>query len=144
MKSINKNMYQVLYLSNAKQRLSDDELESLLTQARDRNAQHGLTGMLVYHDGSFIQILEGEKPVVEKVLNSILNDPRHDNIIVVDEQEISQRSFPDWSMAYKKITQPELDQHPAIKQLFSKFDDDLRNDGKLNYLVDAFLNLIVK
>lgn len=137
-------LYQVLYLSNAQHLLSDDELDVLLDQARSRNAQNGLTGMLVYHDGSFIQILEGEKPVVQKVLNSILNDSRHDNIIVVDEQEISHRSFPDWGMAYKKITQPELDHHPAIKQLFTKQNKGPEDAGKLNYLVDAFLNLIVK
>ncbi len=136
-------MYQLFYLSNAVEPMSDEALDALLTQARQRNAQHAVTGMLVYHEGSFLQILEGEKADVTAVFNSINKDARHNSIILVDEVEVDQRSFSDWSMAFKKITQEELQQYPVIKQLLTHQDGAIGSYQKPGDLVDVFLNLIV-
>ena len=81
-------MYQLLYISNAVNLMSNDELESLLGNARIKNHQLNITGMLVYLDGSFIQVLEGEKAVVKDSFKNISKDPRHNNIILVDENHM--------------------------------------------------------
>ena len=54
-------MYQLLYLSTAVNLMANDELDSLLSEAKTNNHEINITGMLVYHDGCFIQTLEGEK-----------------------------------------------------------------------------------
>ena len=52
------DVYQVLYLSAAARLFSDVELRALLADARARNEAAGLTGMLLYEDGHFLQTLE--------------------------------------------------------------------------------------
>ena len=136
-------MYQLFYLSSAVAPFSDEALDKLLTQARERNARHAVTGMLVYHEGSFLQILEGQKADVMTVFNSINKDARHNSIIVVDEAEVDHRAFSDWSMAFKKITPEALEQYPVIQQLLSQQDGNIDNYEKPGDLVDVFLNLVV-
>lgn len=90
----------IVYVSTAKAWLSEQNLEDLLIQARDRNKRHGVTGMLIYGAGNFIQALEGDRESVTRIFESIRNDPRHTNVIKIIDFEDGERDFPDWSMAY--------------------------------------------
>lgn len=88
--------------------MDDDELLSLLAQARDRNRRQGITGILLYSNGNFFQVLEGEENDVGEVYESILKDKRnHGNIVIVKER-ISERSFPNWSMGFRKLSENDL------------------------------------
>lgn len=57
-------MIQLVYMSAALWRPTRSDLVTLLAKARQNNSQLGVTGMLLYHDGSFMQVLEGEEPAV--------------------------------------------------------------------------------
>lgn len=97
-------MIQLIYRSAARSRLNQQQLTDLLTQARDRNAQHGLTGMLLYDDGSFLQVLEGEKEPLLELYARILLDPRHTEIVKLLERESDERQFGDWRMGFVSVT----------------------------------------
>lgn len=101
-------MKQILYVSGATPPLSDADIESILEASRRNNERAGITGMLLWADGPFLQILEGEAEVLDLTLTRIRHDPRHRNIMVLVEQEASQRSFPNWSMGFKHLD-PERD-----------------------------------
>ena len=105
-------MKQVLYVSGAAPPFSDADLDAILETSRRNNERDGITGMLLWADGSFIQILEGEETVLDLALKRIRNDPRHRNIMVLIEQEAQHRSFRDWSMGFKR-----LDQHRDTDKL---------------------------
>ena len=64
-------MFQLVYLSSASQPFSEDDLVALLTQARQNNTAHGLTGMLLYKDGNFMQVLEGDEAEVRRLFHTI-------------------------------------------------------------------------
>ena len=134
-------MYQLLYVSNASNLMSDDDLESLLTNAKINNLNLNVTGMLVYHDGSFIQILEGDKDQVESLFHKISKDKRHNNIILIDERNIDTRCFPNWDMAFKKLTKSDLDKFPSISNLINNSSQDEFNN--LTDIVESFITLSV-
>ena len=79
-----------------------------MESASKKNEPNGLTGMLIYCEGNFVQVLEGEPEVVEAIYARILNDLRHKEIIEVSHQSIDQRSLGHWSMGFRAIDLAEL------------------------------------
>lgn len=76
-------------------------LEDILYTARDRNREQGITGILMYKDMSFLQILEGEERDVENTIYRITKDPRHKLLIILYNVEIETRDFMSWQMAHR-------------------------------------------
>jgi len=86
------------YQSRAVWRPSESDLEQLVAQARDRNRSLGVTGMLLYDNGRFLQTLEGPPQGLRKVWESIRRDERHRDIEVLTEHMVSSRLFSDWDL----------------------------------------------
>jgi hypothetical protein len=103
-------MHHLIYSSAATIPLSEEELQSLLTKASARNKQLGITGVLLYHDGEFMQLLEGDADVIHDLYKTIEQDPRHTNVLKLADKAIEFRSFPDWSMAFKTLEAEEFAQ----------------------------------
>ncbi len=97
-------MYELIYISTATKRMDETALNNLLLDARDNNSENNITGMLVYSDREFIQLLEGNKENVLFIFDKIKSDSRHSGIKVFHEGDIESRSFIDWSMAYRGIS----------------------------------------
>lgn len=96
-------LFELIYRSEADPNVSDDDLLNILSTARNFNGKNGLTGCLLYNDRHFVQILEGEFGVLNELYASIRKDKRHSNIITLHMKEIEERSFPDWTMAFKSL-----------------------------------------
>ncbi len=77
-----------------------DEIERILGTARRNNHAQGLTGALLYSEGSFAQVLEGTLSAVELIFEKIVLDARHSNVTVLHFEPLKHRRFGDWSMAY--------------------------------------------
>jgi hypothetical protein len=73
------------YVSSSCQDLSSEELLGILTAARVNNARIGVTGMLLYHDGNFMQVLEGPPDVLDALYQRVCADPRHHGVIKLHE-----------------------------------------------------------
>ena len=101
-------MIAVIYVSSAAHRMTDAELESILAESRRNNGRDGITGMLLYSDGNFIQALEGPDAAIDAVLARIAQDPRHEGIITVARYVIGQPQFPSWSMGFRPIEHREM------------------------------------
>jgi hypothetical protein len=100
--------YRLVYSSEAAPDLAPAELEGMLAESRIRNKAHGITGVLVFVDGAFLQILEGEKNDVVDLMSRIDRDPRHRGVKVFYEQDVDERAFDSWSMAYLSPSAPEV------------------------------------
>ena len=75
----------------------------------DRNNRRDhLTGVLMRHDGRFLQVLEGARADLDRTLGRVMTDSRHANLTVVLDAPIEQRMFPDWAMARMEAT-PEVE-----------------------------------
>lgn len=98
-----KSLISVIYASRATQEFHEHEIPDLLKQARLANAAHGLTGMLLYIAGSFVQVLEGEAAMVEAVFETICADKRHGQVALLSREPILERAFEGWTMSHKTL-----------------------------------------
>jgi hypothetical protein len=96
-------MKNLLYLSTSRTLLNDDVLLDILESARINNKKHNVTGVLLYSEGSFIQVLEGVDDDVDAIFEKIGQDIRHKNIIVMMDGPLAQRNFPDWTMGFASV-----------------------------------------
>ena len=96
-------MLQMLYVSGAAPQMRHAEIEDILSASRRNNLRDGVTGMLLWADGVFIQILEGEPDTVRSLYRRIQADDRHRNLMVVLEQAAEKRLFSQWSMGFKQL-----------------------------------------
>lgn len=98
-------VYQLLYISAATQEVSEAELEEILAVARTNNMSLNITGMLLFHEGSFIQALEGEQQAVDALYQKIGKDDRHLETRVLYRGDIPDRTFKNWSMGFYRSNQ---------------------------------------
>ena len=96
--------YQIVYSSKSATPMQMDDLEEILESARESNTNAGITGALVYIDGFFLQILEGEARAVEALMARIAKDVRHETVTVLRQGETTTSVFSDWRMAYVSAT----------------------------------------
>lgn len=97
-------IYQLVYVSTAAYPLSDRELNSLVADAVRKNKTLGITGMLLYREPYFLQLLEGDEEYVEKLFETIKADTRHDNLFVLTRGKVAAREFEHWAMAHVSVT----------------------------------------
>ena len=132
-------MFCIGYLSSGTAEFGLNELSLLISVARKHNADRAVTGMLCFHDGNFLQFLEGDESAVEETFRIIGRDRRHSGIIELFNGAIQERLFPDWTMALVAFDQLSAEQQNACKNL-----RDVRVGGAdaphHQFLVDAFLN----
>ena len=93
-------IFELAYMSEARRPFSTMELSLLLRASRLRNARAGITGLLLYADRSFLQVLEGPRDVVTKTFAKIAGDERHRRVVHLFESEKQGRHFGDWSMSF--------------------------------------------
>ncbi len=93
-------LVELAYVSAATRVLSTADLEEILRGARRRNATRGITGILLYHEGSFLQVLEGPANIVDGVFATISDDARHGHVQLVSRRIVGERSFAEWQMGF--------------------------------------------
>lgn len=91
-------LVRLLYASRAVPAVDQEELHTILRQCKARNPEHGITGVLCYSDGIFLQVLEGGRGAVNALYNRIVADPRHTQVELLSYREIGERRFAGWSM----------------------------------------------
>lgn len=96
-------MHHIIYMSRAAGPMTTAALVELLRQAQTANSRAGVTGLLVYHEGRFMQVLEGEEAAVVATYERIVRDPRHRNLFKLADKPIVERSFLAWSMAFQEV-----------------------------------------
>jgi len=91
----------LVYVSSAVRLLDVEEISYLLKRARERNKEYGITGVLLYIGGNFMQYIEGPKDNLDIIYKIICEDKQHAGIIMVSRETIEDRQFGDWSMAFQ-------------------------------------------
>ncbi|TWR31438.1 BLUF domain-containing protein [Mucilaginibacter pallidiroseus] len=131
-------MYYLVYISAASKLMDDFELSEILKTSRQNNKERDITGMLLYSEGTFMQVLEGEEHDVIALYNKIEKDDRHKGIIKLASGQLDERIFGSWSMGFKSATSQEFSQisdfansqnagssvHPSVAMLKSFFENN--------------------
>ncbi len=91
-------LVRLLYASRAVDDFSQEELLKILSQSKANNPGSGITGVLCSSGRIFLQLLEGGRMQVNALYNHIAADPRHNDVVILSYEEISERRFAGWSM----------------------------------------------
>ena len=133
-------IYSLVYMSKATTPWNQQELTDLLKQSRRDNLALDITGLLLYADGNFMQLLEGSRETVTGLMERIKNDARHHDINVLEEGMAPARHFAQWSMAFVDFASPSARALPGYSTFLEKpfADSDvaemsLRNVRLLHY-----------
>lgn len=137
------SLYCLVYTSISTRKMSDEDLKKILEKSREKNQRINVTGMLLYLDPYFIQVLEGERETLDKIFKAISRDPRHCKVSIIYRQPIDRRYFSNWSMGFNKIREQDTEnlhgfcdylQHPSpslmnelpveLKTILEKFKDE--------------------
>lgn len=118
-------MLSIVYSSVATTEFTDADLAVLLMNSRSNNKRLGLTGLLLYRDGYFLQLIEGPLDVVRERMAIIQADPRHGQVETQLEEILPERRFPEWTMAYRPVTDTMADEIPGYRTAF----DDISGNG---------------
>ena len=96
-------LVRLLYASRAVD-TSSDAIEAILVQSRRHNPECGITGILCYGGGIFLQAIEGGRMAVSELFGHIQRDPRHKELVLLHYEEISERRFGGWTMGQVNLT----------------------------------------
>ena len=98
------DLYRLIYLSNNEitgdATIIQQEIRQILTISRQRNAEVGITGALMFNKNCFAQVLKGPHDQLQETFERIQCDPRHSNVIILNFESMQTRHFSQWSMAY--------------------------------------------
>ncbi len=110
-------MYELVYNSVAyRPDIADSELERILEGARKNNLEMDITGVLVFNNGEFVQLLEGPREAVLHVYDEIIfHNHRHSALVIGWEDEIEQHRFGDWSMGYQPVDKLDSAKTPNLE-----------------------------
>ncbi|MCY1167017.1 MULTISPECIES: BLUF domain-containing protein [Polaromonas] len=97
-------LVRLLYASRSANPTSSDITDAILAQSRSHNQTLGITGILCYGDGVFLQALEGGREQVSDLYGHIQRDPRHKDVVLLHYEEISERRFSGWSMGQVNVS----------------------------------------
>lgn len=101
-------MLSLVYVSYATVPFSDADLDALLAKSRENNTRDGISGMLLYRDGDFLQVLEGPEDKVREAYARIARDNRHGRIMMLDESTVDERAFANWSMGFRRLKRSDI------------------------------------
>ena len=129
-------LVRLLYCSRAAD-TSPQAIDTILAQARQHNAEIGITGILCYGDGIFLQCIEGGRMQVSELFGSIQKDGRHKDVALLHYEEIAERRFSGWSMGQVNVSKlnqsillkysekPELDPYAVSGKVSLSLLEDL-------------------
>lgn len=103
------------------------------------NQTHGITGMLFYRSGHFLQVIEGDNSIVETLYEKICSDSRHNAIKTLLEGDIDTRMFGHWDMAYKKVEEIKADIIDDVDQIIDTYKElDFMEQGIILKVIKGF------
>lgn len=130
----------LIYVSVATRPMADDDLHDILRKARAKNARLDVTGMLLYRDGFFLQILEGEQAKVDELYSIIAADERHRNVLKVEEHPIAERTFGQWQMGFNRLDDLSAADLEGFTDYLEREDASYFNDhpDRIYHLLERF------
>ncbi|HEU4678145.1 MAG TPA: BLUF domain-containing protein [Terrimicrobiaceae bacterium] len=107
-------VHRIVYLSRASPGLDENAVDQLVQSARKKNARLGITGVLFFERGHFLQVLEGGREDIQVLFQKIRSDERHSGLQLLVEDDLESRQFGSWSLAWTR------DNNAILSERFSE------------------------
>lgn len=136
--SMSNPIFQLIYASSGTKLMSDDELLELLAKSRANNTRRNITGLLLYQDGNFMQVLEGVQDAVLELHRVICADPRHRGVQTLLQTFVPEREFPDWSMSLRRIDRLTAAESAGVSDFLRQPLSSVQSPSKARRLLQVF------
>lgn len=114
----NRDLHSLMYTSVAASEVDVDVIKEILQTGRRNNEQQKITGLLLYHEGTFLQVLEGDRKAISNLFEKkLMRDPRHTSVNLIHDEALSNRQFRYWHLAFSNLDDPML----QISQPYREF-----------------------
>ena len=97
----------VCYISNKSEHVNKKDIQEIFETTQKNNKSRNITGILLYLENSFFQVLEGDRQELVAVFNTIEMDDRHENIFVVIDKPIDKQTFKDYKSGFSIVKNSE-------------------------------------
>lgn len=134
-------MYSLIYRSVAHPSFSLPEVYLMLSKAREFNNNHNITGCLLYHNQTFVQLLEGEEAALLALYDTIKADKRHGNVTTLIEQHIQSPLFLNWDMAFHEFDEFADGRYEKLRQIDAIFSKSSAFDKPSEFATTFFKNV---
>jgi hypothetical protein len=114
------SLFRIVYVSTSVPPFTEAGLVTLLARTRPTNEAADVTGMLLYKDGNWLQVLEGPTQAVRDMFRKIRADRRHQDVTPVIEEPITGRLFDQWSMGFRNLSARDFDTIPGFTDFMSR------------------------
>lgn len=129
--------YAISYVSSVNPNLSEEEIQKVLSYSRNWNNENNITGILLYSDGNFFQVLEGDKELLESLFSRVRIDKRHQNVMVIFEKEVSLPKFESYQSDF--ISLDSRFQSKNIEMYLSEIDKlNPKIQSSVRYILNKF------
>jgi hypothetical protein len=130
------SLAQIIYTSSATVPFSEKPLVDLLAKARRNNHALNISGMLVYDEGFFIQVLEGPEKDVDALFARIGKDPGHCNVRLLLRQQLTEKEYDEWSMGF--VDTADLNEQVAGYLPYRTLSQTIRDKTRARKLIQMF------
>lgn len=128
-----------IYASKAAPSFEEHAIPELLEVARRNNAARGITGMLLYVERNFFQVLEGDESTVGEVFERIRSDNRHGRVTQIIREPVFERAFSEWTMGFANVDRAQIRSHIGENDFFATATClEQLNPGRARKLLAAF------
>ena len=102
-----RNLHALMYSSLADPDLTPADINRILDSARRYNQQHAITGLLLFQEGSFLQVLEGDRKQISQLFEKkLMHDSRHYSVSLFHDRPLVERQFRYWHLAFSDLNKP--------------------------------------
>ena len=123
-------LVRLMYASRAAAAVNHDELLAILRKSKVNNPRHGVTGVLCYSGGIFLQVLEGGRSAVNHLYNRIAADVRHTQVELLSYEEIGERQFAGWAMGQVDLARLQREFMDGLFARLARGDADAAEDRR--------------
>lgn len=134
----------IVYISSAVLGLSENDIVSIVRNSQKSNKESGITGILLYSHGNFMQLIEGDDVAVELLYKKISKDRRHTNISLLYKEKITHSLFSGWLMGYKNLDNMKKFDEASDSKFSNEdlnFENHIRNPHRALQFLEVFKNI---
>jgi len=121
-------IFQLIYTCALTANTGCEELRVIAENSRKHNLEVGITGILLFQDGSVLQVLEGERKIVQDLYDRITRDTRVTNPLILIQRMATKREFPNWSMGFRNAASEDFAFNLTGNSLTKIFSKDVSSE----------------
>jgi len=135
-------MHTIIYTSEANHSTDSQivDLNEICKTAVKNNSKNDVTGVLLFHNNHFLQVLEGKLDTIDRLLDKIRSDTRHSNLEIIYNNSIEKRNYPNWTMQFFDLSDPSKFSSATLKDIKKIYSHNFQfNSKEYLFLIESLL-----